>query len=218
MLYKLLILTSIAQARTGTGKTLGFLIPVVQNILNASPELASPPERYQRARASDIRGIIISPTRELAEQIAVEAKKITRSTGIKVQVAVGGNSKRQMLRQMQHEGCHLLVATPGRLTDLLTDPYSKVSAPNLSTLVLDEADRLLEQGFAEAIEEIKSLLPDIRQKDRQTLLFSATIPGEVMGLVRKTLKPGFQFVQTIREGEAATHEKIPQKIVQVAGF
>jgi ATP-dependent RNA helicase MSS116, mitochondrial len=213
-----LTLISIAQARTGTGKTLGFLIPVVQNILNKSPELAKRSMRYERARASDIRGIIISPTRELAEQIAVEARRITRNTGIKVQVAVGGNSKAFMLRQMQREGCHLLVATPGRLNDLLTDPYSKVSAPDLSTLVLDEADRLLDAGFADEIEDIMKSLPDIRMQDRQTLLFSATVPREVMGLVRKTLKHDFQFVQTIQKGEQATHNKIPQKIVQVAGL
>jgi ATP-dependent RNA helicase MSS116, mitochondrial len=174
--------------------------------------------RFERARASDIRAIIISPTRELAEQIAVEARRITRSTGIKVQVAVGGNSKQMMLRQMQREGCHLLVATPGRLNDLLTDPYSKVSAPNLSTLVLDEADRLLDAGFAEEIEDIMKSLPDIRMQDRQTLLFSATVPREVMGLVRRTLKDDFQFVQTIQKGEQATHEKVPQKIVEVAGL
>jgi ATP-dependent RNA helicase MSS116 len=154
----------------------------------------------------------------LAEQIAVEAKKITRETSVKVQVAVGGNSKRAMLRQMQFEGCHLLVATPGRLIDLLTDPYSKVSAAGLTTLVLDEADRMLDLGFSEAVAEIQSLLPDIRSKDRQTLLFSATIPRDVMHMVRQTLKPGYQFVQTIQEGEAATHEKIPQKLVTVAGF
>jgi ATP-dependent RNA helicase MSS116, mitochondrial len=174
--------------------------------------------KLERARASDIRAIIISPTRELAEQIAVEAKKITRSTGIKVQVATGGNSKRMMLMKMQREGCHLLVATPGRLNDLLTDPYSKVSAPDLSCLVLDEADRLLDAGFADEIEEIMTSLPDIRMKDRQTLLFSATVPREVMGLVRRTLKNDFQFVQTIQKGEQATHEKVPQKIVEVGGL
>lgn len=216
--YIILTLISIAQARTGTGKTLGFLIPVVQNILKKSPELAGKSTRFDRARASDIRAIIISPTRELAEQIAVEARRITRNTGIKVQVGVGGNSKSMMLRQMQREGCHLLVATPGRLNDLLTDPYSKVSAPDLSTLVLDEADRLLDAGFAAEIEEIMKSLPDVRTQDRQTLLFSATVPREVMGLVRTTLKEDFQFVQTIQKGEQATHEKVPQKIVETAGL
>jgi ATP-dependent RNA helicase MSS116 len=137
---------------------------------------------------------------------------------LRVQVAVGGNSKRAMLQKMQYEGCHLLVATPGRLNDLLTDPYSKVSAPDLNTLVLDEADRLLDAGFSKDIEDIVSLLPDRRDVDRQTLLFSATVPREVMHLVQRTLKPDFKFVQTVQKGELATHEKVPQKIVMVPGI
>lgn len=116
------------------------------------------------------------------------------------------------------EGCHLLVATPGRLQDLLTDPYSRVSAPNLTTLVLDEADRLLDQGFQSSIEEIITLLPNRNEVDRQTLLFSATVPKEVQHLVRRTLKPNFHFIQTVKEGEQATHEKVPQKIAVLPGL
>lgn len=207
----------VAQARTGTGKTLGFLIPTIQNIIRKNPDLAGR-KRYSRARASDIRAIIISPTRELAEQIAVEANKLCRNTDLRVQVAVGGNSKRQMLQKTRYEGCHLLVATPGRLTDLLSDPHSGVRAPNLTTLVLDEADRLLDDGFHKEIEQIISLLPNREQVDRQTLLFSATIPREVMHLVRDTLKPNFHFVQTVKEGDLDTHEKVPQKIAVVPGM
>ncbi|KAI6244963.1 ATP-dependent RNA helicase, mitochondrial [Erysiphe necator] len=207
----------IAQARTGTGKTLGFLIPTIQNIIKHSPELATR-QRYSRARPSDIRAIIISPTRELAEQIAVEADKLCYNTDLVVQVAVGGNSKRQMLMKTQREGCHLLVATPGRLTDLLTDEYSGVRAPNLTTLVLDEADRLLDEGFSKDIERIINILPNRDVQDRQTLLFSATVPREVMSLVRKTLKPNFHFVQTVKEGELATHEKVPQNIIVTPGI
>ncbi|KAE9363744.1 DEAD-domain-containing protein [Stipitochalara longipes BDJ] len=207
----------VAQARTGTGKTLGFLVPTIQNILRSNPDLAVR-KRYSRARASDIRAIIISPTRELAEQIAVEAGKLCYNTDLRVQVATGGNSKRQMLQKTQYEGCHLLVATPGRLTDLLSDEYSGVRAPNLTTLVLDEADRLLDDGFSKDIEEIMNLLPNRNQVDRQTLLFSATIPKEVMHLVRRTLKPNFHFVQTVKEGDLATHEKVPQKIAVVPGL
>ncbi|EPQ66674.1 DEAD-box protein, partial [Blumeria graminis f. sp. tritici 96224] len=206
----------IAQARTGTGKTLGFLIPTIQNILRKSPELATR-QRYSKARPSDIRAIIISPTRELAEQIAVEAQKLCHRTDLIVQVAVGGNSKRRMLMKTQREGCHLLVATPGRLMDLLTDESSGVCAPNLTSLVLDEADRLLDDGFSRDIEEIVKILPDRRVIDRQTLLFSATVPKEVMHLVRKTLKSDFHFVQTVKEGELATHEKVPQNIIIAPG-
>ncbi|KAG4413646.1 hypothetical protein IFR04_013224 [Cadophora malorum] len=207
----------VAQARTGTGKTLGFLVPTIQNILRKSPELAHR-KRYSRARASDIRAIIISPTRELAEQIAVEAEKLCDNTDLRVQVAVGGNSKRSMLQKTIREGCHILVGTPGRLQDLLSDPYSGVRAPNLTTLVLDEADRLLDDGFSKDVEAIQDLLPDRQEVDRQTLLFSATMPREVMRLVRQTLKPDFHFVQAVKEGDLATHEKVPQHIVVTPGM
>jgi len=212
-----LILHSIAQARTGTGKTVGFLLPTIQNILTKNPELAQR-QRYTKARSSDIRAIIISPTRELAMQIATEAEKLCRNTDLVVQLAVGGTGKRLMLHQMQRQGCHLLVATPGRLNDLLTDQYSRVSAPQLTTLVLDEADRLLEGGFADDIQDIIDLLPNREEVDRQTLLFSATVPREVMQLVRRTLKPNFHFVQTVKQGELATHEKVPQKVVVCNGY
>ena len=175
--------------------------------------------RFGRSgESTDIRAIIISPTRELAEQIAVEAKKVTVDTGVIVQTAVGGSAKSMGLRKIKTEGCHILVGTPGRLNDILSDPYSQVRAPNLSCFVLDEADRLLDQGFAPEIRAIQDLLPNRRDVDRQTLLYSATVPREVMQVVRQTMKPDFQFVRTVQEGEQQTHEKVPQKLVNVGGF
>lgn len=208
---------SLAQARTGTGKTLAFLIPVLQNIITNDPSLEKR-VGYGRRAAVDIRAIIISPTRELAEQIAVEAIKVTRDTGVIVQTAVGGSRKVEGLRKMQREGCHILVGTPGRLHDILQDPASEVRAPNLSAFVLDEADRLLDQGFAPEIQAIQRLLPDRRTVDRQTLLFSATVPQEVMQIVRQTMKPDFKFVRTVAEGAPETHERVPQMVVNVGGF
>lgn len=154
----------------------------------------------------------------MAEQIAVEAEKLCYNTDLRVQVATGGNSKRAMLQKTQREGCHLLVATPGRLKDLLGDSYNGVSAPNLTTLVLDEADRLLDDGFSRDIAQIQDLLPDRREMDRQTMLFSATMPREVMHLVRSTLKPDHLFCQAVKDNEVATHDKVPQKIVTVVGI
>ena len=175
--------------------------------------------RFGRSgESTDIRAIIISPTRELAEQIAVEAMKVTRETGVIVQTAVGGTAKTLGLRKIKSEGCHILVGTPGRLNDLLSDPHSQIRAPNLSCLVLDEADRLLDQGFAPEIRSIQGLLPSRSDVDRQTLLYSATVPREVMQVVRQTMKPDFQFVRTVQEGEQQTHEKVHQKLVTVAGF
>lgn len=208
----------LAQAKTGTGKTLAFLIPILQNIINYDPKLERRGYRQPRTSPEDIRAIIVSPTRELAEQIAVEAKKLTQNTGIIVQTAVGGTHKASGLRAIKREGCHILVGTPGRLKDILSDPYSEVRAPNLSAFVLDEADRLLDQGFGPEIREIQDLLPNREEVDRQTLLYSATVPMEVMDVVRRTMKPNFQFVRTVQEGEQQTHEKVPQKVAILRGF
>ncbi|KAI0202283.1 DEAD-domain-containing protein [Astrocystis sublimbata] len=208
----------VAQARTGTGKTLAFLVPIFQRVLADQPELA---DRMARRRASseNIRAIILSPTRELAEQIGDEARKLARNTGIVVQTAVGGTRKREALAQMWRQGCDILVATPGRLNDLLSDPMARVSAPKLQAFVLDEADRMLDVGFSDEIRNIQRSLPDIKDVERQTLLFSATIPRDVVHLAKSMVRPNnFEFVQTIKADETPTHERIPQHLVTVAGL
>ncbi|PLB48898.1 ATP-dependent RNA helicase pitchoune [Aspergillus steynii IBT 23096] len=205
----------LAQAKTGTGKTLAFLLPVLQNIL-VDPKLRLNQRRM--ATTSDIRAIIISPTRELAEQIATEARRITMGTGLQVQTAVGGTQKRMHLQLMRQHGCHLLVGTPGRLLDLLSDPNSGVRAPRLSSFVLDEADRLLDDGFSDAIQEIQDQLPTHQEVDRQTLLFSATVPSEVMSMVNKIMKPDYKYIRTVKADEVPTHLKVPQKVVPLNGF
>jgi ATP-dependent RNA helicase MSS116 len=174
--------------------------------------------RRNRTAPSEIRALIISPTRELAEQIAVEARKVAFGTGLLVQTAVGGTQKRAGLQKIQNEGCHLLIGTPGRLKDILSDPWTGVSAPKLNTLILDEADRLLDQGFSADIDEIQTMLPKTTEVDRQTLMFSATVPREVMQMVRQTLKPNFKHVNTVREDEVPTHERVPQKAVYLRGL
>jgi ATP-dependent RNA helicase MSS116, mitochondrial len=188
---------------------------VVQKILQRDPQLAQR-DRSGRIRGnpSDVRAIIVSPTRELAEQIATEARKVVSNTGIVVQCATGGTQKRYALQKMQHEGCHLLVGTPGRLIDILSDPTSGVAAPNLGAFVLDEADRLLDDGFFVEIKEMMRILPSPAKVDRQTLLFSATVPEEIMKVVRSTMKPDFQFVRTVGRNEVPTHERVPQRLVE----
>lgn len=209
----------VAQAKTGTGKTLAFLLPVLQNIFkDPSLEEVRSRSRKMRTSASDIRAIIISPTRELAEQIAVEARRIAGSTGVVVQTAVGGTHKREGLRAIQEKGCHILVGTPGRLHDIFSDPYSGVSAPKLSALVLDEADRLLDIGFAPVIQDIQDLLPTRNEVDRQTLMFSATLPKGVLSMVRETMKPNFKFVKGVADDEEPTHLAVPQKSVYLRGM
>ncbi len=190
----------------------------MQRVLNEDPTLDS--RRAARtARADDIRGIVLSPTRELAEQIAVEARRLTKHTGLVVQCAVGGTHKGTMLRQTRREGCHLLVATPGRLNDLLQDPSSGIAAPNLASLVLDEADRMLDVGFEDELAQITKCLPDVEEKVRQTLLVSATIPDNVIRLARSMVRANdFEFVQTISENESLTHDRVPQHIVRVGSW
>ncbi|KAJ5673491.1 ATP-dependent RNA helicase [Penicillium longicatenatum] len=212
----------LAQAKTGTGKTLAFLLPTMQNILN-DPTLklkgqSQAHRRGPRANSDDIRALIISPTRELAEQIAAEARKMIPGTGLLVQTAVGGTQKRAGLQKIQREGCHLLVGTPGRIKDILSDPRSGVSTPMLNTLILDEADRLLDQGFAEEINEIQTLLPDPLQVPRQTLMFSATVPKEVLKMVNRTMRPDYKYVKTVRDDETPVHLKVPQKFVLQPGY
>lgn len=200
----------IAQAKTGTGKTLAFLLPIVQRLLRDKElDVAN---RRQRA-STDVRALIISPTRELAEQIAAEASKIVSNTAVKVQTAVGGTQKSFHLRKMQQEGCHILVGTPGRVLDIVSDRSSGVNLDNIETFVLDEADRLLDIGFAPAIADIQSYMPPQSQKSRQTLMFSATVPKSVVTLVRQTLKPDFKFIRTVDPDESPTHERIPQHVV-----
>ncbi|KAL1638855.1 hypothetical protein SLS58_008560 [Diplodia intermedia] len=217
-------ISSIAQAKTGTGKTLGFLLPMLQNILSKAPELAEREPRQLGGRGRrpilrpDIRAIIVSPTRELAEQIAVEARRLTARTSVKVQTAVGGTGKREGMQRIMMDGCHVLVATPGRLNDILGDEYRPIPVENLDYFIYDEADRLLETGFQEEIKEIQQKLPPASVRDRQTLMFSATVPPAVAGLVRRTLRPGFHFVKTVRDDEEPTHARIPQKYVITAGF
>ncbi|OXV11375.1 hypothetical protein Egran_00862 [Elaphomyces granulatus] len=210
----------LAQAKTGTGKTIAFLIPVLQSILRDPSLSQNRASRYGHGRstAADIRAIIISPTRELAEQIAVETEKLAASTGVIVQTAVGGTRKREGLYRIQHQGCHVLVGTPGRLKDILSDPTSGVKAPKLTALVLDEADRLLDDGFAPEIEAIQSYLPDPEKVDRQTLMFSATVPHEVMKVVRHTMKPNYKFVKTVSDNEVPTHLTVPQNAVMLHGL
>ncbi|KAL1898724.1 hypothetical protein Cpir12675_001727 [Ceratocystis pirilliformis] len=208
----------VAQAKTGTGKTIAFLLPTLQRMILEDPRLATRSSRHN-ASFGDVRGIVLSPTRELAEQIAVEAKKLVQGTGLVVQAAVGGTQKSQMLQRARREGCHLLVATPGRLLDLLQDSRSGLKAPNLAALVLDEADRMLDVGFSEALRDIGRYLPDPAEKERQTLLFSATIPKDVVSLARAMVRPNnFEFIQTIREDDEPTHAKVPQHIVVTHGW
>lgn len=205
----------LAQAKTGTGKTIAFLLPVLQRLITSPTPL--------QPRKIDIRAVIISPTRELALQIAKDAQKLTRGSQIVTQVAVGGTGKGHMLMDMKRNGCHLLIATPGRLNDLLTDTYANLDVSNVDTLVFDEGDTLLDQGFAEAIKKIVRHFPaaDSNVRDgqgRQTMIFSATMPQKVIEMVRSNLKPNYKFLKMVSANEKPVHEQVKQHFVTCRGF
>ena len=155
----------LGQAPTGSGKTGAFLLPLLQRLLS-TPGLAQ--EHPRRLRV-----LVLAPTRELAVQTAAAGQALAPQ--LKTVVTVGGLSINPQMMALRG-GAHLLVATPGRLLDLARQ--NAVRLADLQTVVLDEADRLLDAGFADETQQVLALLPP----QRQTLLFSATLPAAVLAL------------------------------------
>lgn len=154
----------IGQAKTGTGKTLGFGLPVIQ-------KLGLNPEKKHLA-------LIVVPTRELAQQVAADLVLATSNRGVQVAEILGGKSYEQQIAELQ-DGRQIIVGTPGRLNDLFQKGHLKYS--EIEYLVLDEADEMLDLGFLPDIEKIFAATP----KQKQTLLFSATMPDLILTLARK---------------------------------
>lgn len=153
----------IVQAQTGTGKTLAFLLPIMEKIKAGRPEAQA---------------LIITPTRELAIQITAEARKLAAAReGMSVLAAYGGQDVERQLRKLQN-GAQLVIGTPGRLLDHLR--RGSLTLGSVRMLVLDEADQMLHMGFLAEVEEIISLVP----RSRQTMLFSATMPDNVKRLAK----------------------------------
>ena len=157
-------------AQTGTGKTAAFTLPILQLLA------AEPPVRGRR----EIRALVLTPTRELAIQIDECCRDYARYTPIRHCVIFGGVNQRPQVEALQ-QGVDLLVATPGRLLDLIGQGY--ISLTHLRFFVLDEADRMLDMGFIHDIRRILPLLPE----RRQTLFFSATMPAEIAALAARIL-------------------------------
>ncbi|PRP78714.1 hypothetical protein PROFUN_13353 [Planoprotostelium fungivorum] len=190
----------LAQAKTGTGKTLAFLIPSIQNII-----------RSDNDNPSHIRVLILSPTRELSLQIATEARQlVSERNDIFVQTAIGGANMTVERDNLLKRPCQILVATPGRLKDHLNDEKIKSRLQGINTFVLDEADRLLDTGFLPAIKEIHSMLPKRADHPRQSLLFSATVSKEVEEIAKLVLSKGHRRVSTLDPTESLTHEETEQ--------
>ncbi|KLU82874.1 hypothetical protein MAPG_01942 [Magnaporthiopsis poae ATCC 64411] len=202
----------LAQAKTGTGKTIAFLLPAIQSLLHRDP-----------SRGNGISLLAISPTRELALQIAKEAQMLLqRLPSIKVCTAIGGTNKNTEERQIR-KGCQILVGTPGRIFDHLTaedggESEVRAMLQGLDTLVLDEADRLLDMGFLPSLKKIVSCLPRRDKVPRQGMLFSATVADHVAKVASIALAPNYKFISTIATGETNTHERVPQHLVVVPTF
>ena len=176
-------------AQTGTGKTAAFLIPAIEKQLDKE----------------GLHTLILCPTRELAQQVAQDARELVKHVHLFVGEIVGGVAYGPQLRDLK-AGLDILVATPGRLMDHIE--RGTVSLSEVQTLVLDEADRMLDMGFRPQIEAILAHVP----KDRQTFLFSATMPNGVHALALRLMKDP-QWVAVTPQGTAA--ETVEQKVYSV---
>ncbi|HYE22586.1 MAG TPA: DEAD/DEAH box helicase [Verrucomicrobiae bacterium] len=149
-------------AQTGTGKTLAFGIPMIQRLAQSGGQK---------------KGLIILPTRELALQVDETLRKIGGGLGLRTAILIGGESMKKQFRALK-QNPHITIATPGRLIDHIEN--SRLSLSAVGILVLDEADRMLDMGFAPQINKILAKVP----KDRQTMLFSATMPDEIVNIAK----------------------------------
>jgi len=189
----------LAKAKTGTGKTLAFLIPSIEQAAEA-----------KAAGQWSIKVLVISPTRELASQIYEEALLLCKFHDLTMQVVVGGTNMNKDITNLK-KNPDILVATPGRLNDHLENGNLASRVKDLKVLVFDEADQLLDMGFRPAIEKtLKNLAP---KETRQTLLFSATMPDDVSGIAKLAMRSTeFAFVDTVGE-EENTHSHVEQRVV-----
>ena len=175
-------------AQTGTGKTAGFTLPMI-DILDGG-----------RAKARMPRSLILSPTRELAAQIAENFDTYGKNSKLTKALLIGGASMEEQIKKLER-GVDVLIATPGRLIDLFE--RGNILLNDIKILVIDEADRMLDMGFIPDIEKICSLLP----VNRQTLLFSATMPPEIKRLTKKFLSNPKEIIVTPKTSAAETVEQ-----------
>jgi ATP-dependent RNA helicase RhlE len=179
-------------AQTGTGKTAAFSLPIINRLAKHKVKL----------RPRQVRTLILTPTRELATQIDDNVKAYGEGLHLFSTVIFGGVGKASQIKAM-NRGVDILVATPGRLLDLMNEGYIKYD--QLEVFVLDEADRMLDMGFIRDIRKVIAKLP----KEKQTLLFSATMPKDIASLATSLLKNPVRVEVT---PQASTVEKIDQKV------
>jgi len=197
-----------ACAQTGSGKTAAFLLPILHLIFQEGP-VRNPPSSGSHARKQYPLCLVMAPTRELASQIYDEARKFSYRSMIRSCVVYGGADVGFQARDLE-KGTQILVATPGRLNDLME--RGRIGLANIRYLVLDEADRMLDMGFEPQIREIVERSDMPATGKRITLMFSATFPKQIQELARDFLHD-YVFLAVGRVG--STSQNITQKIVWV---
>ncbi|KAF7301998.1 hypothetical protein MIND_00766000 [Mycena indigotica] len=191
----------LVQAKTGTGKTLAFLLPSVERLAKMTD-----------LESRKISMLVLSPTRELALQIEEEAKSLLANHPFTSNHAIGGTNMQSFSRRLLETPPTILIATPGRLVDHLENtPNFSHLFKDLRVIVYDEADRLLDAGFRRELDKILKFMPDRKQVRRQALLFSATISKEIKEIAKESMMPNYKFISTLREDEVNTHEHVPQQ-------
>lgn len=180
-------------AQTGTGKTAAFAIPILQKLSYEKP---------LKKEKRQIKALVVAPTRELAIQIGDNFKKYSANLRLKTLMVYGGVSQHPQTKQLKR-GVDILVATPGRLLDLINQGH--ISLKNVQHFVLDEADLMLDMGMIDDVKKIVKFIPD----NRQTMLFSATMPDEIEKLTRAILKDPVKVEIT---PVSSTAEKIKQEV------
>jgi len=193
-------------AQTGSGKTAAFLLPVIEKMLSEPPvdTVSSVGNRRKVYPAA----LVLAPTRELAVQIYDGSRKFCYKTGLKTTVVYGGTPIVNQLRELER-GCDILIATPGRLVDIID--RAKVSLSGIRYLTLDEADRMLDMGFEPQIRRIVEEEDMPPSGDRQTLMFSATFPKEIQRLAASFLQD-YIFLAVGRVG--STTDLVTQKFLR----
>ncbi len=191
---------AVGQARTGTGKTAAFALPLLNRLYDETAENSAPD--------GAVRALVLAPTRELAVQVSSAIFSYGKALGVRSLPITGGQPYGKQIRRLQ-QGVDVIVATPGRLVDLMNQ--GNVDLSHVQTVVLDEADEMFSMGFAEDLEAILGATP----KDRQTVLLSATMPSAVRKLADKTLRNPETI--TMAGGADKTAEAVEQRAHLVHG-
>lgn len=191
----------IGQAKTGTGKTLGFGIPVLQRVIGRDDE------GYDRLPTPGApQALIVAPTRELAVQVSEDLSRASKKRNVRIATIYGGRAYEPQVEQLK-EGVELVVGTPGRIIDLYRQRL--LNLKNVRMVVLDEADEMLDLGFLPDVETLLAAVPEVRQ----TMLFSATMPGPVVSMARRYMTKPTHIRATDPDDDGSMTKKDIRQVV-----